>query len=334
MTPYYEDATAKIYLGDVHDVLRSFDSESVDCCVTSPPYYGLRDYGVEDQIGLEDSPSEYIAKLVEVFREVRRLLRNDGTLWLNLGDSYSGSWGNQGRKSTRGTQREINGEMIQPLDDGRYPNEETNTGKVPEGLKAKDLMGTPWRVAFALQADGWYLRSDIIWSKPNPMPESITDRPTKSHEYIFLMAKSQKYYYDAAAIAEKSINAGKTVHLKEKSLSRGQASGANVQASGNGLKESILVKDTKNKRTVWEVPTSPFPEAHFAVFPEGLIRPCVLAGCRPGGLVLDPFLGSGTTALVARNLNCRCVGVELNEKYVEIAKRRLSQSNLTFEENL
>ena len=185
------DTTIKVYVGDALESLSNLPDGSVDCCVTSPPYFGLRDYGVEGQIGLEDTPEQYVARLVKVFREVRRVLSSTATLWLNLGDSYAGSWGNQGRKAERGTQRPINGEMMQPVHDGRYPAKESNTGALPPGLKPKDMVGIPWRVAFALQADGWVLRSDIVWSKPNPMPESVRDRPTKSHETLFLFSKAK-----------------------------------------------------------------------------------------------------------------------------------------------
>jgi DNA modification methylase len=285
--------------------------------VTSPPYWGLRDYGTVGQFGLERTPEEYIARMVEVFREVKRVLRDDGTLWLNMGDSYWAS--GQGFGDTKTTNKNHSG------------SRERKKPEWPDcGLKPKDLVGIPWMLAFALRADGWYLRSDIIWSKPNPMPESVTDRPTKAHEYIFLLSKSQQYYYNAAAIAEPATWAGKIVTLGDKSFSKGQANGANIQPSGNGKMESYTVVESRNKRTVWEVNSQPFPEAHFATFPEDLIKPCILAGCPQGGTVLDPFMGSGTTGLVARNLQCKAIGIELNPEYIEIAAKRLSQKVFQF----
>lgn len=288
----------KILAGDWVEQLRTLEDGSVHCCVTSPPYWGLRDYGVAGQLGLEKTPEEYVAKLVEGFREVRRVLRDDGSIWVNLGDSYtSGGRGEQSRiRSWR--------------------------PEMPFALKPKDLVGIPWRVAFALQADGWYLRSDIIWHKPNPMPESVTDRPTKSHEYIFLLSKRQSYYYDAEAIKEPSLNGGKVVSLGDKSFSAGQANGRNVEPSGNGLSDTYTVLNDRNKRTVWTVATSPYKEAHFATFPPDLIEPCILAGCLVGGTVLDPFFGSGTTGRVALELGRNCIGIELNPDYVKLAEQR------------
>ena len=319
---------------------------SVDCCVTSPPYWGLRDYGVAGQIGLESTPAEYVSRMVEVFREVRRVLKDDGTLWLNLGDSYAGSYGNQGRKESRGEQRRINGPMIQDfgrvvthaidcdMDEdcscspaGKYPSMMSKTGSLDRtpGLKQKDLVGIPWRVAFALQADGWYLRSDIIWSKPNPMPESVTDRPTKAHEYLFLLSKSERYHYAAELIAEESLNAGKMVKTNG---ADGYDSETMNLRTREGFKRGVLVKDTRNRRSVWTIPSEPFPGAHFAVMPTALVKPCVLAGCRPGGPVLDPFAGSGSTLLAAKDLGRRAIGIEIEERYCEIAATRCSQEVL------
>ena len=290
--------------------------ESVNCCVTSPPYWGLRDYGTPGQIGLEPTPELYVATMVDVFREVRRVLKADGTLWLNLGDSYVSGSGTQVPDSKATVRR--------PGNPGKNGGVSNRYGQGVIGLAPKNLVGIPWRVAFALQADGWWLRSDIIWAKPNPMPESVTDRPTKSHEYLFLLAKSERYYYDAGAIAERSTHAGKVVTLGEKSLSRGQAAGANVAASGNGTASSVVVTETRNSRSVWTIPTTPYPGAHFATFPPELARRCILAGCPPGGIVLDPFVGSGTTVMVARQLGREGIGVDINPKYLdEQAEQRI-----------
>ena len=285
------DTIQTIYQGDALEVLRGLPSESVHCCITSPPYWGLRDYGVEGQIGLKQTLQEYVEALVEVFREVRRVLRLDGTLWLNLGDSYAGSWGSA------------------------------------SGLKPKDLVGVPWRVAFALQADGWYLRSDIIWHKPNSMPESVTDRPTKAHEYIFLLAKSRRYYYDAEAIKEPLARPEELLR-KTPAVFGGRNKHDGYRTRKHSGNEYVGTYTGRNKRSVWTVPTKPFPEAHFAVYPPALITPCILAGCPVGGTVLDPFAGSGTTLLVATQHHRKSIGIELNPEYIEIAKRRLNSVQL------
>jgi DNA modification methylase len=315
--------------GDCREVLETLPDESVHCVVTSPPYFGLRDYGIAGQIGLEPTPDEYVAQMVAVFHEVRRVLRKDGTLWLNLGDSYAGGGNGGGGSFAK--------DGIRCAEPGTDKNKAFRVGK--RGaiglLKPKDLIGIPWRVAFALQADGWWLRQDIIWSKPNPMPESVTDRCTKAHEYIFLLSKSAKYYYDADAIAEQSIYAGNQVSLGEKSLSVGQANGANganVAKSGNALVDSVIVKETRNKRSVWEVATQPFSEAHFATFPPALIEPCILAGCPKGGTVLDPFGGAGTTGLAADRLERNAILIELNEAYADMARTRIEQDAPLFVE--
>ena len=295
----------KIINADVIEGLRSLPDQSVQCCVTSPPYWGLRDYGVEGQIGLEPSPEEYVARLVEVFREVRRVLRDDGTMWLNLGDSYNGSGGAGGDYGPKGLK------AGQP----KYP------GRHIQSLKPKDLVGIPWRVAFALQADGWYLRSDIIWAKPNPMPESVTDRPTKAHEYMFLLTKQARYFYDADAVRESNISSTTRVISSEssKSINNHDRNDSGVmRVGGNPL--------GRNRRSVWTIPTHPTPEAHFAVFPEALVEPCVKAGSKSGDTILDPFSGSGTVALVARRLNRSSIGIELNPEYVQIQKKRLGIS--------
>lgn len=296
----------QIINGDVLQVLKDLPSESIDCCITSPPYWGLRDYGVNGQIGLEKTPEEYVAKMVEVFSQVKRCLKKEGTLWLNLGDSYAG--GGRGcdtpkQQSNRGT----NG-MPESI--------------IPKGLKAKDLVGSPWRVAFALQADGWYLRQDIIWHKPNPMPESVTDRCTKSHEYVFLMAKSQKYYFDNEAIKEPTVTQDTNIRDRETT----KLNNVPGRSKMKGLTNNNY--DLRNRRSVWTVTTKPFSEAHFATFPEDLIVPMVKAGCPKDGIVLDPFMGAGTTAVVARKLGRRWLGIELNPEYIKIANKRMCQEVL------
>jgi len=302
----------KIYNMDCLEGLKQLPDNSINCCVTSPPYWGLRDYGVEGQIGLEKTPEEYVAKMVEVFREVKRVLRDDGTLWLNLGDCYNGSGGAGGDYNKGGLKEG------QP----KYP------GRKIAGLKPKDLVGIPWRVAFALQTDGWYLRSDIIWHKPNAMPESVKDRPTRAHEYIFLLTKSGRYYYDADAIREPHKE------IDRRFGGDGTHYGTGVRYHNNapkGVQRGAWLGQHpkgRNKRTVWSVTTKPFKEAHFATFPPDLIEPCVLAGCPIGGVVLDPFAGSGTTLLVATQHHRRSIGIELNPDYIKIAERRLKQVQL------
>lgn len=289
---------SKIVIGDALVRLKEMKSGIFNMCVTSPPYWGLRDYGEKDQIGLEDSPDQYVKKLVDIFREVRRVLRDDGTLWLNLGDSYCGT-GDKGENR-----------------DKKYP-EGRNGQKVAvnnsiEGLKRKDLVGIPWRVAFALQEDGWYLRQDIIWQKTNPMPESVKDRCTRAHEYIFLLSKKGKYYFDSNAIKEKAKYAFDDRGARSDSR---RGTGYNSMNGKTGL--------FRNKRSVWTVSTQPFKGEHFAAFPQKLIEPCIFAGCPEGGLILDPFFGAGTTGLVAKKNNRDFVGIELNKKYVQIAKERI-----------
>lgn len=315
--------TIEILQGDCRDVLGSLPDGSINCCVTSPPYFGLRDYGVEGQLGLEPTPDEFVAAMVEVFREVRRVLRDDGTLWLNLGDSYSSSPpGNKTKGvSAKSGLNGVNGES------GRYRESlasghatKRDTSRIP-GIKPKDLIGIPWRVAFALQADGWYLRQDIIWHKPAPMPESVTDRCTKAHEYIFLFAKSERYYFDADAIKE-PVAASTVSRLAQPTLAQ-QIGSARVPGKTNGNMKAVGGSETRNRRSVWSVTTKPFKGAHFATFPPDLIEPCVLAGCPIGGTVLDPFFGAGTTGLVAQKHGRNCVGIELNPDYIAIANERL-----------
>lgn len=341
----------RIIQGDSLAVLKTLESESVDCVVTSPPYWGLRDYGtarweggdekcdhigdgkpnnnrnfidkggrlgnnsaivggancklcgatkLDRQLGLEKTPEEYVAKMVAVFSEVKRVLKKEGTLWLNLGDSYNGN-------KTGNTETNKN------------PTRVTNSFKKEksDNLKEKDLVGIPWRVAFALQADGWYLRQDIIWAKPNPMPESVQDRCTKSHEYIFLMTKSPKYYFDNEAIREPFISTDKKYPAVNTKQGIYAVSNGSNRAGGNA-------EDGRNKRSVWTVNTHAYSEAHFATFPEKLIEPMVLAGCPKDGLVLDIFMGAGTTAVVAKKLGRKFLGIELNPKYIEIAEKRIS----------
>lgn len=299
----------KILQGDCLERLLELPDESIQCCVTSPPYWGLRDYGHAGQLGLEKTPEEYVAKMVEVFREVRRVLRDDGTLWLNLGDSYSAN------------QSAGNKVFGNPEFNENRPSR-ANT-KTPErtlaGLKPKDLVGIPWRVAFALQADGWYLRSDIIWHKPNPMPESVTDRPTKSHEYIFLMSKSARYYYDYEAIKEPSLNGG---DVKDYTGDQKSNSVDPIMQATRPKGRLIVVPMERNKRSVWTVPTCPYSDAHFATFPPDLIKPCILAGTKAGDTVLDPFGGSGTTGQVALELGRKAVLIELNPEYVKLIEQR------------
>lgn len=333
-----------IHIGNCMNVLPTLEAGSVHTCVTSPPYFGLRDYGCNGQIGLETTLDEFVTSLVSVFREVRRVLRNDGTLWLNLGDSYSGG----GRGGNPG--------------DSPHQKQRTNAGSISvrnvkrSPFKNKDLIGVPWMVAFALRADGWYLRQDIIWAKPNPMPESVTDRCTKSHEYLFLLSKSERYYFDSEAIAE-PLAASSEERLAQPNLAnqhgsdrvpgktngtmkavakgnrktfrgggvytQGRSFDNDVDACNDSIGNEPNLKGTRNRRSVWTVATMPFKEAHFATFPETLIEPCILAGCPIDGVVLDPFMGAGTTAVVATRLGRQYVGSELNPEYAEIARRRL-----------
>lgn len=300
----------KIITGNAIEVLKELPDCSADCCITSPPYLGLRDYGVSGQLGLENSVEAYINRLTDIFREVRRVLKNDGTLWLNIGDSYVSS-------------------------NSEYSN-----------CKRKDLIGAPWLLAFALRDDGWYLRQDIIWEKPNAMPESVKDRCTKSHEYIFLFSKQSKYYFDYEAIKEPAVGfnniapAGSKGTLRPNSrLRKGNSRtfrGGGVYTKGQSFNNSAeIMREShgnnenmtglRNKRSVWTVATQGYKEAHFATFPEKLIEPCVLAGSRDGGIILDPFIGSGTTAVVAKKHNRGFIGIELNPEYAEMARRRLEE---------
>jgi len=372
----------KIYLGEALETLKTFPANSIDCVITSPPYWGLRDYGtgewiggdkncnhyrdnksksantgqkregansgdgiykntcfkcgalrIDRQLGLEKTPGEYIIKIVEIFNEVRRVLKKEGTLWLNLGDSYAGG----GRGCNTPKQQSNRGTRNMP------------DSIIPKGLKQKDLVGIPWRVAFALQSDGWYLRQDIIWHKSNPMPESVTDRCTKAHEYIFLLAKSKKYYFEIqreklseAYLKEKrpfgilrqrlypQSKYQKEEYGSDQFKTKGETRDYTGRYGNDGKGMAMPYKWNnplgRNKRSVWTIATHPFKEAHFATFPENLIEPMIKAGCPQGGVCLDPFMGSGTTALVARNLSRKFVGIELNPKYIEIAEKRLQDA--------
>lgn len=314
-----------IFHGDCRAALKLIPDGTIQTIVTSPPYFGLRDYGVEGQLGLEPTSREFVATMVEVFREARRALSDDGTLWLNLGDSYANDtkWGG----STSGKHvRAQHG-------DSGIGRRRQNTG-----LKSKDLMGIPWRVAFALQEDGWYLRQNIIWHKLNPMPEAVRDRPTSSHEFIFLLTKRPQYYYDWEAIVEPVSGGAHARKPGPNSLQnrdrvpRSRKPGVTPKSSepGNGIKANTsfheaggALVDFRNKRSVWSVASKPYAGAHFATFPPDLIRPCILAGAPVGGIVYDPFLGSGTTAAVAREHGRIGWGSELNPGYIELAKTRI-----------
>ena len=308
--------------GDCLSTLKTLKAGSVQCCVTSPPYFGLRSYLPSDspdkslEIGIEETPKQYIDHMVEVFRRVREAMTDDGTLWLNIGDSYARTAGYDSTKRTdSGLMTGRTGKSAKLFKQGN--------NRPPEGLKPKDLIGIPWMLAFALRADGWYLRQDIIWHKPNPMPESVKDRCTKAHEYIFLLSKSERYFFDSNAMKEPATHAGKRVSLGEKSFAKGQAAGAGVAPSGNGLAEYYDVPDTRNRRSVWSVATRPYKGAHFATFPTALIEPCILAGSRPGDVILDPFGGSGTTAQVALQHGRRAIHCELNPAYAQLLQERL-----------
>ena len=315
----------RIITADALDGLRQISSGSCDTCVTSPPYYKLRDYGCDGQIGLESTPEKYVDRLVGVFREVRRVLRDDGTLWLNIGDCYAGS--GKGAASHPDNAAKYK----QGTNKGMVGARQTIKTRIPK-CKPKDLIGIPWMVAFALRNDGWYLRQDIIWAKPNPMPESVKDRCTKSHEYIFLLSKSAKYYYDAEAISEPVADStvtrvfGKTNGVMKAAAPRygGKKYTENPKMfyrtkSGNAYD----YRERRNKRDVWMVSTKPFKGAHFATFPPDLIEPCILAGCPVGGVVLDPFIGSGTVGVVAKKHGMYYAGIDINEEYAQMSQIRI-----------
>lgn len=312
-------ASNHVYCMDALALLQQLDTGSVNCVVTSPPYFGLRDYGVPGQIGLEATPQAYVKALAGIFSEVWRVLRDDGTVWLNLGDSYTGSGNYRGidQDSTLSAKQRSNG-------GARGLSQSLGSAQKETGLPSKSLLGIPWRVAFALQDAGWILRSDIIWSKPNPMPESVTDRPTKAHEYVFLLAKSERYFYDADAIKE-PCTPDMQERAKHGHTRGGKVNGRDMSRNDRvSLVEQRVIEDNgRNKRSVWDVPTNGFPGAHFATFPEALIEPMILAGCPVGGLVLDMFGGAGTTALVSRRHGRNYILGELNPEYVAITEDRL-----------
>jgi DNA modification methylase len=333
--------SVRILIGDCREKLRELPEASVHCCVTSPPYFGLRDYGVDGQMGLESTPDEFVAGMVAVFREVRRVLRDDGTLWLNIGDSYSAQAGQRKVTDVAGIKQQSNVASVGA------------PSRCAEGCKPKDLIGIPWMLAFALRADGWYLRQDIIWSKPNPMPESVRDRCTKAHEYLFLLSKGPRYHYDAEAITEPvspnthaRLAQNIAAQIGSERANGGAKTNGNMKAvgrksvePGQGIKSNTsfhaataLHVEKRNRRSVWEVATQPFSEAHFATYPPALIEPCILSGCPAGGTVLDPFGGAGTTGMVADRLGRNAVLIELNPEYAAIAARRLSQDAGMFAE--
>lgn len=296
-----------IFCGDAVEQLRMLCAESVHCCVTSPPYFNLRDYDTPGQLGREAAPEEYVEKLVEVFREVQRVLRPDGTLWLNIGDSYT-----SGGRKTRDYDKKLPARSA-----GQRP-------QTPPGMKPKDLMGIPWMVAFALRGDGWYLRQDIIWHKPNAMPESVRDRCTKSHEYIFLLSKSERYYFDAGAIREKALESSRARYKSAFNCGQKELAGRGRGAVAPNSPGMRKFTGYRNKRSVWSINTAGYRGAHFAVFPEKLAEPCVLAGCPQGGTVLDPFMGSGTTGAVAKRLGRDFIGIDINPDYCTMAAERIA----------
>lgn len=299
----------RILCGDTRELLKTLPDASVQCCVTSPPYYGLRDYGVAGQIGLEETPEAYVAEMVAVFREVRRVLRDDGVLWLNIGDSYNAD-ARKGRAH---------------MGVGKNSGFSAWINRTCEGTKPKDLLGIPWMVAFALRADGWYLRSDVIWHKPNPMPESVTDRPTSAHEHVFLLTKNARYFYDAEAIADElqlsSIERCEYPRYQNTKNNKSVNYG-NPKTDASARARSLAV-GTRNARNVWTIATQPFSGAHFATMPPDIAERCIKAGSKPGDTILDPFGGAGTTALVADRLNRNCILTELNPEYAALARSRI-----------
>lgn len=302
---------------DILDGLSTLEAESIQCVVTSPPYWGLRDYKMEAQLGLEATPEEYLDKMTAIFREIRRVLRKDGTVWVNMGDTYA-SGSNQTGRNDEGPITNRRGGSIRG-------GPKTQIVK-NSGLASKQLVGMPWQLALALQADGWWLRSDIIWAKPNPMPESVTDRPTKSHEYLFLLTKSAKYYYDVDAVREKTGN-GVSWDEYESADGRKAPSGNLTEGVNVGFgskKESFTHPSGRNLRSVWTIPTHPYPDAHFATFPTKLVEPCIKAGSKEKDTIFDPFCGSGTTGVVALRLFRKFIGIEINPEYCEMAKNRIN----------
>jgi len=311
-----------ILTGNVYDMIPKLKNNSIQSIITSPPYWGLRDYGSPDQIGLEDTVEEYVANLVKIFDQLKPKLKDNGTLWLNLGDTYSNHKDSKSVIQTlaKGTPKEKTHEIAI----GRSVSRNAKLLKA-QGLKNKDLIGIPWRVALALQANGWYLRQDIIWSKPNPMPESVKDRCSKSHEHVFLLTKSDKYYFDYKAIRE-PVSEATVKRLSQKNLDQQEGS-SRVPFKKNGNMKAVGNLDLRNKRDVWNIATKPFKGAHFAVMPEELVLPCLLAGSKEGDIVFDPFTGSGTVGVVAKKNKRKFIGIEINTDYVEIAKERIKNTN-------
>lgn len=314
-------ANIEIIQGDCLEVIKTLPDESIDCCITSPPYWGLRDYGHDHQLGLEKTPEEYVANMVKVFSEVRRVLKPEGTLWLNLGDSYyGGGW--------KGSQTSLDGTK-QATNVGTHDGKNMTKDARHPVIKTKDLVGIPWAVAFALRQDGWYLRQDIVWAKPNPMPESVTDRCTKAHEYIFLMAKSQRYYCDMEAVKEDAKDAesykGRKFGAAKAIIEHNARPNYTPNSIDRGNEADGKTYEKVNKRSVWTVTTKPYKEAHFATYPEELIEPCVKAGCPEGGVILDPFFGAGTTGVVAEKWGRNCIGIELNPEYIKIIEKRVQE---------
>jgi DNA modification methylase len=329
LTKLFEAGMNKIEFGDCRDTMRKWAAEGVkvQTCVTSPPYFGLRDYGHEGQIGLEQTPEQYIAAMVEVFRCVKDVLANDGTLWLNIGDSYA-SGGMSGPHGGLAKAAERSDGKPRNRSGARAAYTDSITRKIPQGLKPKDLIGIPWMLAFALRADGWYLRQDIIWHKPNPMPESVRDRCTKAHEYIFLLSKSEKYFFDSEAMKEPAVSGatGAAASFKRSGSKREQTIPGQGYGTHRPEREDVAYNQTRNRRSVWSVPVRPYKGAHFATFPPALIEPCILAGSRPNDIVLDLFMGSGTTAQVAMQHGRQYLGCELNPEYAPLQEQRISNA--------
>jgi DNA modification methylase len=314
-------AVWRIVEGDARERLRELPERSVQACITSPPYFGLRDYGVDGQIGLEDRVDAYVDALVAVFGEVRRVLRDDGMLWLNLGDSYAGSGGAQGRRTGEGGMSA--GQVA------HHPKRASGTGQLrAAGVKPKDLYGIPWTVAFALRSDGWYLRSEIIWAKPSPMPESVRDRPTRSHEQVFLLSKSRRYYYDADAIREPAVSLDPAHRsFRPSAIALADSTGRREYSGKHPTSAKTVRRNGRNKRSVWTIPARPFKGAHFATFPPDLVRPMILATTTTTGnrsTVLDPFAGAATTGLEAVRLGRSFVGIELNPDYAKLGRQRVA----------
>lgn len=344
-SPYYSDDTVTLWHGDTLDVLRTLPDSSVDCCVTSPPYFGLRDYGQPGQYGLENSPAAYVEQMRAVFAEVRRVLAADGTLWLNLGDSYSSATKGSGGVGKSGLMRDGRPESGRASADLVNARAKYEPRRFDLDVPAKNLLGIPWRVAFALQDDGWILRNDIIWAKPNAMPESVTDRLSSRHEHLFMLSKSRRYWFDLDAVREPVVYPagslalnwsrdtkeadvpGQSMRQHRAGRTHGKAASANLAPTG--VRHASQDERGKNPGDVWTIPTAPFSEAHFAVMPTALAERCVAAGCKPGGTVLDPFSGSGTTGLAAAKHGCRYVGIDLSADYLDLSLRtRLAQGAL------